>query len=327
MKRLKVFLTIVFISVFLLIGVSLSFGDSSDYIYDDAGRLLKVLKGSSMLLYQYDEVGNLLSISTDDGAPNPLPPSLSAIDPDIFIAGLTYNAVITGKNLRTTQSVTSNNPNVIIKNIASIDTKITATISVAGGAMPGQANLTVTTSYGSAVMAVNLYQANIAPGTISLLPASTGSVAVSLTPPAPKDSRAAVINNNPDIINTPSSVAIPAGGIAYLPVTALKVGSGTVEVGSAKATVYVIEGEVASLHTSVSVSFGGLPSGAAVYAQPVSVSIGGSIPESSVVFSNGVSAAWPAFVDSITSAPVSVDMSTLAGATIVSAPVCVKIGQ
>ena len=37
---------------------SISSADKSVYLYDDTGRLTRVLKGTEKVIYQYDEVGN-----------------------------------------------------------------------------------------------------------------------------------------------------------------------------------------------------------------------------------------------------------------------------
>ena len=305
MKRIRFFITTLLIPVFMVMVISLSFGDTVDYIYDDAGRLIKASKGNTTLFYQYDEVGNLLSISPDEGAPNPSPPSLSSISPDVFVAGATYEVVITGQNLRTTQSITSDNPALAFQNIAAIETRITATLSVSDNAAPGQANIAVITSYGSAKMAVNLYQVNITPAAISLFPASTGTVSVSLTPSAQRELIIPVANKNMDVVSTPQFTAVPAGGIADLPITGLKIGSGSIKIASAEAAVYVIESDV-SLQTAVSVSFAGLPSNSTIYASAVSVDFSGSMPQGSAAFSSGVSVAVPYIINEIISAPVCV---------------------
>ncbi len=151
--------SILFLLCISVILPSFAIADEVNYLYDDTGRVVRVLKGTERLLYQYDEVGNLLSISEETSTPQALPPVLQGIDPDIFLIGSNYYVTLTGQNLLTTTSITSDNPNITIKNIAAIDTKIHALLNVASSAFPGQANITVTTSYGSASIAINLYQA------------------------------------------------------------------------------------------------------------------------------------------------------------------------
>jgi len=288
----------IFLCVFLLLP-SLSFSGSVDYLYDDNGRLVRVSNSdNTRILYQYDEVGNLISILKETSTPQALPPVLQSIEPDIFLIGNNYNIIITGQNLLTTSSVTSDNPNITIKFIASIDTKITAIISIAGTASAGQANITITTLYGSASMTINLYGATIIPEAVTLFPASTTTMSVSLTPSAPEDVEVKINNNNPDIIETPPSATILAGGSADFTVNALKGGTGTINIGVAEAIVYVIGGNDSER-------------GAVIESAPVSVSID-TVPSNTVINSSPVSVEWLAVANAITvSAQVSVKICPL----------------
>jgi YD repeat-containing protein len=321
-RAVKVLSLLICIFIFL---PSPSTGDSVEYFYDDSGRLVRVVKGTERILYQYDEVGNLISISKEDSTPQELPPVLQGIDPDIFLIGGNYNVIITGQNLLTTSSVTTDNPNITVKFITAIDTKINAVLSISNTASPGSANLTVTTSYGSASMAINLYKAKIVPEAISLFPVSTASLSVSLTPSASKDLKVAVINKNPEIIDTQSYAVIPAGGSGNFTVKAIKEGTGTIEVGSTEATVFVV-GEGGLIDAApVSVLIIPVPDNALIYSSPVSVHIGGVYIGEVLSLSNGVSIAWPVIMNSSTSLPVSVKWTVVQGAITVSMPVCVKI--
>ncbi|MBI5674450.1 MAG: RHS repeat protein [Nitrospirae bacterium] len=268
---------------------SLTSGDSVDYSYDDNGRLVRTSNADNIrVLYQYDEVGNLISIFKETSTPQAVPPVLQSIDPDIFLIGNNYNVVITGQNLLTTSSVTSDNPDISIKFIESIDTKIIALLSIAGTASPGQANITVTTSYGSVSMSINLYRANISPDSIALFPIFTASLSVSLTPSALTDVTVSIENKNPDVIDTPFSVTIPAGGAADFTVTALSGGTGIIKIATAEATVFVIGDD------------------SPIRSMPVSVSMG-HMPDGSILFSHQVSVEWYAVVNAtILSIPVSV---------------------
>src|SRR3990172_4580097 len=181
----RIFTRSLFALFFLLVPISFAFGDSANYFYDDIGRLVRVARDTERVLYQYDEVGNLVSIIIENSVAQALPPVLEDIDPDIFLIGENYQIVITGHNLLTTSSVTSDNTNVSIKNVAAKDTMLLATFSIGSGASPGQANITVKTSYGSASLSINGYRSDIAPSGVTLFPGSTASLSVSLTPPAP----------------------------------------------------------------------------------------------------------------------------------------------
>ena len=299
-----------------LLTPSLLFADSVEYLYDDLGRLVRVTKpDNTRVLYYYDEVGNLLSITKETSTPQALPPMVQGIDPDIFLVGGAYNIAITGQNLFTTSSIATDNPDISVKLTAAIDTKIVAVLSISSGASSGQANLTVTTTYGSASMTINLYKLAIMPEVMGLFPGKTSSFSVSLTPSAPEDLKVAVINNNPDIIETQSSVTIPAGASAGLTVKALKGGGGTINIGGTEAMVYVFEDGALmnAMPVSVYIEESKSVSGAATTSLPVSVYI-----------------EQPAAVDAATaSLPVSVfiEQSTAVDATAATMPVSVYIEQ
>lgn len=317
MKRRSAIQTL-FVSVYILLVIpSLLFADSVEYLYDDLGRLVRVTGASNnRMLYQYDEVGNLMSITKETSAPQALPPVLHIIEPDILLVGNNYNIAITGQNLLTTSSITSDNPYVAVTLTAAIDTKITAVLSVSSSASPGTVNITVTTSYGSANMSINIYKISITPQTIGIFPAKTGSLSVSLTPSASKDLKVAVVNNNPDIIETTqSSITIPAGTSAGFTVKALKGGTGTINIGSTEAMIYVFEDGslMNAMPVSVYIEESKSVSGAATASLPVSVYI-----------------EQPAVVDATTaSLPVSVfiEQSTAVNAIAVTMPVSVYMEQ
>ncbi len=306
----------ILLCIFIIILPALSISDSVDYLYDDSGRLVTVTNtaNNTRALYQYDEVGNLIAIFNETSTPQALPPVLQGIDPDIFLIGETYNVIITGQNLLTTSSITSNNPDITIKLITAIDTKIIVILSIAGTASPGQANLTVTTSYGSASMTINLYGATIIPDAVTLFPASTTTMSVSLTPSAPEDVEVKINNNNPDIIETPPSATIPAGGSGDFTVKALKGGTGTINIGVAEATVYVVGGDESERgavieSAPVSVLFGSVPDSTVLHSSPVTVTFSGAVADGTVISSKPVSILW----------------DIVSGGTVVSLPVGVEI--
>jgi YD repeat-containing protein len=319
-------LSVFFLFSFLFLPFPIA-ADQVNYFYDDAGRLVKVEKGAERVLYQYDEVGNLLSIIRENSPSQALPPILQSVDPDILIIGNSYQMIISGQNLHTTSSVTSDNPNVTIKYIAAIDTKILAAISIGSGASPGQANITVTTSYGSASMPVNLYSPSITPAEVTLFPAGTTTLSVSLTPPAPRDVNIKIANKNPDIVEAPPSITISSGGSAGFIIKARDAGTGTIGVGSAETTVLVVGGNSMINAAPVSVALGSVPANTAIQASPVSVLIGNSFTGSVISYANPVGVVWPVILDRAVSGPVSVVWPTVPNAVTVSGQVCVQIQQ
>ncbi|MDP3110723.1 MAG: RHS repeat domain-containing protein, partial [Thermodesulfovibrionales bacterium] len=66
----------------LLLIPSFSFASDANYIYDDVGRLIKVIPDTGdVATYNYDAVGNLISITTQTISQSP--PVLYSINPDI----------------------------------------------------------------------------------------------------------------------------------------------------------------------------------------------------------------------------------------------------
>jgi YD repeat-containing protein len=67
------------LSVTLIIGASLKArADEAKYIYDDLGRLYRVIdEQENAATYHYDEVGNLLSITRETGVTGPQITNLS----------------------------------------------------------------------------------------------------------------------------------------------------------------------------------------------------------------------------------------------------------
>ena len=335
--------------IFIMIP-SLSTGDSMEYIYDDTGRLVRAANtDGTRILYQYDKVGNLISVYKETSASQALPPELQGIEPGIFLIGETYNVIITGRNLLATESITSGNSAIAIKLIAAIDTKINAVLSIADTASPGQANITVATSYGSANIAVDLYEVALAPEAVSLFPLSTAVLTVSANPSLSEDLKVRINNHDPGIMETPGTVTIPAGGSAGFTIKALKSGAGVVSIGSAETTVYVIggdESESGALLRSapVSVSMSSIPGNTRISSSPVSISIGGGpdntrinsspvsvsingIPDDTGINSSSVSVSIRRIPDNskINSSPVSVEWHSVSGAVTVSAPVSVDL--
>jgi hypothetical protein len=103
----KSLIFLIFISIFI---PSFAIADAVSYFYDDAGRLARALRGTEGLIYQYDAVGNLLSIGK--GTVGTGVPVLNSIAPDVLFIGSTTPVTINGQNLFTTKNVTSDNESV-----------------------------------------------------------------------------------------------------------------------------------------------------------------------------------------------------------------------
>jgi hypothetical protein len=294
--------SLIIISILLMLPASV-LSDTAEYLYDDVGRLVRVINGNERALYRYDEVGNLLGIGQENSVTQASPPVIQNLNPDIFIIGSTHYVTISGQNLLSTSSVTSNDPNITIKNVIAIDTQIQAVFTISGNASPGQATITVTTSYGSANTGINMYSVNLLPEALSVFPTGTASMSASLTPAASRDYHIAVINKNSNIINVPAFINIPSGGNGSITVKGLREGTGVIQMGNAESTIFVVNNELYA--KPVSVSIGAIPGDTTAAASPVSVAIG-TVNSYLATSSKNVSVAWPFSVSSLPSIPVSV---------------------
>jgi YD repeat-containing protein len=99
--------------------------DQVQYIYDDLGRLSQVIDGQgNVATYQYDAVGNLLSITRNTGGVGA--PTITAFTPNTGNAGASVNVSLTGTNL-TGASLATSNPGILVRNVVTTPTTITAT--------------------------------------------------------------------------------------------------------------------------------------------------------------------------------------------------------
>jgi YD repeat-containing protein len=121
--------------------------DQAQSIYDDLGWLSQVIDGQgNVATYTYDAVGNLLSITHNTGGVGA--PTITAFTPNTGNAGDTVNISLTGTNL-TGASLATTNPGILVRNVVTTPTAITATFQIAFSAAPGPATVIVTTTTGS----------------------------------------------------------------------------------------------------------------------------------------------------------------------------------
>ncbi|KAF0145009.1 MAG: hypothetical protein FD156_1336 [Nitrospirae bacterium] len=269
LRRLIAYLLVICL---LLLIPSLSFASDGNYIYDDTGRLIKTISETGeVATYNYDGVGNLISITTHTISQNP--PALNSINPDIVFLNSTIDVTITGANLFTTQSITSDNAGISISNISATDSTITASLTISWGAPLGQANINVTTFYGSASIPIIVYKLILEPGAAYLLTGETVTISAGITPSASRDLNLAIINETPDVIEASQSIIIPSGGNGTFTVRALSQGTGIVAVGGVIGTVFVtppLSGDVATSGAPVSVYMESSTVDAATISAPVS---------------------------------------------------------
>ena len=322
---------ILFLSLVLISTVS---AGESTYLYDSLGRLINIVaENGEAATYDYDEVGNLLSITNQTISQTP--PVLYSISPDIIFSNSTIDITITGANLFTTETVTSDNAGIGISNVVATDTLITATLAISSGASLGQANINVITLYGSASIPLFVYKMTLEPGTEYLLTGETIIVTAGIIPSVSKDLNLSIINKTPDIIEASQSVTIPSGGSGTFTVRALSQGTGFVAVGGVIGTIFVtpsLTGDASTSGAAVSVYIEPSSVDATATSAPISAYMEPSISVDAVESGAPVSVykEEPVSVDAVESGvPVSVykEEPLSVDATAITAPVSAEISS
>ena len=331
---------IILCAVLCLFIPSLSFSDSAEYTYDDTGRLRAVIDSSSNeLIYNYDEVGNLLSINkkTVSGTL-----AITDFDPHEGAAGTIVT--IYGKGFSTTPANNIVKFNGIQTSVSS-STVTKMIVTAPAGVTTGK--ITVTNSNGTAT-SLDDFVVAVLPTAITVQPETAFMFAGSQ-----KQFKAYADGVETKKVawsvegGSSTYGTITMGGLYIGPIASPIIDETTITATSlldptksGNAKVYFNSAIVSS---PVCVSFN-LPSGSLVNSKPVSIAMGtlpagstvnssqvsvniGSIPGGSVVSSKPVSVSRPPTIDSLVSRPVSVASSTAASGITVSMPVCVKIAS
>ena len=98
MRVMTRFLVGAFLATLFFMNPVVSTADQAQYIYDDLGRLSQVIDGQgNVATYQYDAVGNLLSITCNTGGG--VAPTITTFTSNTSNAGATVNVSLTGTNL------------------------------------------------------------------------------------------------------------------------------------------------------------------------------------------------------------------------------------
>lgn len=132
------------IAAALILSPSYALSETADYFYDPLGRLQRVVDGSMGVAYQYDELGNILSVSSS--AITQGSPQITSISHELLFVDSLAQVTIYGQNLFTTESVTANGGLIDIEVISISETQIVANMTALAA---GSEIITVTTNYGS----------------------------------------------------------------------------------------------------------------------------------------------------------------------------------
>ncbi|MDA8079239.1 MAG: RHS repeat protein [Nitrospiraceae bacterium] len=274
---------------FLTICPSLSGASSVQYIYDNLGRLIMTVSGSgTKIIYGYDAAGRVISVTRT--SENQQAPVLTGINPQNAFIGTQVSLTISGSNLLTTTAVKTNNPNIQIINFTASNNSVTIQAQIQKTATVGPATLTITTQSGSADITLNLISLSFTPSLIVLTSGASQNITAHIEG-LTSNYNLILKNQNPGVILAPQSVTVPVAGSATFIINALSQGNSAITAGNSGLSVFV------------SAPFTG----------------------AATASSNAVSVSWP-FYGSASSQAVSVQMP-IAGAIVVSQPVCVKISN
>ena len=138
----------------LCLAVSLGFGQAHAqepkiiYVYDDLGRLSRVVdQNNDCATYEYDAVGNILSITRSANCLQP--PTVDSLSLDTARAGETACITITGSNFLGA-TVTTDNPEVQISRVRVFDTRIEVCLIISALSPVGPTRIIVSTPGGVA---------------------------------------------------------------------------------------------------------------------------------------------------------------------------------
>lgn len=136
----------------LLFASFITRADEVKYIYDDLGRLYRVIdEQGNVATYNYDAVGNLLSITRGIGAP----PVVTGIHPDSASVGVSVDVTISGSHLSGT-TVRTDNASIAISNTITTDTSMRTRFKISPLARLGLTTVTVSNILGSAGISFGL---------------------------------------------------------------------------------------------------------------------------------------------------------------------------
>ena len=224
------------------------------YVYDDLGRLIRVVDESTgqAATYHYDAVGNILSITRE--TVDELQPQFTGMNPQAGRRESSVDVTITGANLDGS-TVTTDNPGIMINDSHAASNAVTATFVIAPDARLGPTNVTVNAGLGSGTLAFTVYPAlprlSFAPRVLALTPG--GSAQVNL------------VLSTSDVFETTVNLGVADTGVATVSPLAATIAAGQVSVpvvvtgGAAGTTVLTAttEGRTAGASVFVTAPFSG----------------------------------------------------------------------
>ena len=264
---------------------STSRADTEQYYYDDPDRLTQVINNSAITNFEYDEVGNILSVSNGSLVNTP---SVSSVTPTTLLVGVTTPVIFNGQNLLSFNNLTAINSNIRIENITITPTKITAQLTTTNGSGD-----TIKLTFRDTNQTI--YQTNIAavssnviitPALVAAPPNSTTSASVSLNPPLVVPVTIGLKSSDMAVATIPDSITIPAGGSATLPINTKLTGFTSITnrsddtYGTVVCDAPVGGNGISSKPVSVTITPSVMSYPSAMVARPVSVSIDGTIQPS-----------------------------------------------
>lgn len=314
MRQKKLFAAAVVITALIAAAIQLitpvfSYAGTAFYLYDDNGRLIKaVTSAGDAVIYEYDKVGNLTSMTRE--SIRRTPPAISNVIHDVVFRGTTVSMTIAGENLFSTSRIFSNHSGVIVNAFKSSDTVINTTITISDEAPLGSALISIETLYGTTSISITVADLIFSERQTAIISGAAANIIARTEPGLSKDLTVTLYNQNPDIISAPLSLTVPAGGSSILTINALKEGVGIISSENAWLIIYVTQPLTGSVSAST---------------MPVSVIVKQAFQgiTTSVPVSVGI---LPSPVQGIaTSSPVSVKVLSSISGPIVSNIVSVKI--
>lgn len=127
------------------------------YFYDDLGRLKRVIdQNGDVATYNYDAVGNILSIERGPGSCPVGPPSVGAVTSRTCFAGAGCQVSIDGQSLLGA-GIRSDDPRIAVTDCRTDCQRITCVVTATPDTPSGPVDVAITTPLGAATAAVEIF--------------------------------------------------------------------------------------------------------------------------------------------------------------------------